>query len=226
MLERYTRNIATLSIEDNEKLKNYRVCVVGCGGLGGYAIEMLGRIGIGHIIAIDGDVFEETNLNRQLLSDADSIGVNKALRAKERMEKVNPYIEIKAITEKLTSFNGMALIEGAGVVIDGLDSIETRLMLEELCECMNIPLVHGAIGGWYGQVTTILPGDGTLARFYGSKFAKGIEKQLGNPSFTPALVAGIQVSEVIKVLIKRGELLRKKMLIIDLLEQEYEIVEL
>jgi len=226
LLDRYSRNISTLSAQENESLKNFSVCVVGCGGLGGYIIEMLGRLGIGHITAIDGDAFDESNLNRQVLSDMESIGVKKSLKAKERMGKVNPLIEVKAVTEKLTELNGREILKGADVVVDALDSIETRLMLENLCEELNIPLVHGAIAGWYGQVATILPGDGTLKRLFEGKAAKGIEKKLGNPSFTPALVASIEVSEVVKLLIKRGQVLSKKMLVIDLLEQEYEIITL
>lgn len=226
LLDRYSRNISTLSAEENESLKNFSVCVVGCGGLGGYVIEMLGRLGIGHITAIDGDAFDESNLNRQVLSDMESIGIKKALKAKERMEKVNPLIEVKAVTDKLTELNGREILKGADVVVDALDSIETRLMLENLCEELNIPLVHGAIGGWYGQVTTVLPGDGTLKHLYEGKGAKGIEKKLGNPSFTPALVASIEVSETVKLLIKRGEVLSRKMLVIDLLEQDYEIITL
>jgi molybdopterin/thiamine biosynthesis adenylyltransferase len=226
ILGRYTRNISTLSIEENDSLKNFRVCVVGCGGLGGYVIEMLGRLGIGHIVAIDGDGFEESNLNRQILSDVESMGINKAVKAKQRMEKVNPFIEVEAVDERLTNINGKEILKGADVVVDALDNIETRLMLERLCEELNIPLVHGAIGGWYGQVATVLPGDRTLTRFYGGKFSQGIEKKLGNPSFTPALAAAIQVSEVVKLLINRGELLRKKLLVIDLLEQDFEVIEL
>ncbi|MDV3427272.1 MAG: HesA/MoeB/ThiF family protein [Bacillota bacterium] len=225
-MDRYSRNISSLSVEENECLKNYKVCVVGCGGLGGYVIEMLGRLGIGHITAIDGDCFDESNLNRQLLSDMESIGVKKALRAKERMGKVNPLIEVQAVTEKLTELNGSEMLKGADVVVDALDSIATRLMLENLCEELDIPMVHGAIGGWYGEVITILPGDGTLRHLYSGKAEKGIEKKLGNPSFTPALVASIEVSEVVKLLIKRGQVLSKKMLVIDLLEQEYETITL
>jgi len=224
MLARYSRNVTTLSIEENEKLKNYSVCVVGCGGLGGYIIEMLGRLGIGHIISVDGDVFEESNLNRQLLSDTSSLGINKAIKAKERMATVNPLIEVKSVTERLSKENGKSIINGANVVVDALDNIESRLILEGICEEINIPLVHGAIAGWYGQVATVLPGDKTLTHFYGGKALEGAEKNLGNPSFTPAIVAAIQVSEVIKVLIGRGEILRGKMLFIDMLNQDYETI--
>lgn len=225
MLARYSRNIATLSIEENESLSKRKICVIGCGGLGGYIIEMLGRLGIGYITAVDGDVFEESNLNRQILSDVEVLGMEKAFIAKQRMLKVNPLIKIAAITERLTESNGKQILSGADVVIDALDNIESRLILETLCEELNIPLVHGAIAGWYGQVSTILPGDKLLSRFYKSKDLQGAEKKYGNPSFTPALVASIQVSEVLKLLIGRGELLSKKMLLIDLLRQEYDVIE-
>ena len=92
----------TLSKEENDSLKNFKVCVVGCGGIGGYVIEMFGRIGIGNITAVDGDVFEESNLNRQILSSTDNLGFSKALEAKIRMEKVNPLIQVKALEKMLT----------------------------------------------------------------------------------------------------------------------------
>lgn len=90
MLARYSRNIATLSIEENESLSKRKVCVIGCGGLGGYIIEMLGRLGVGHITAVDGDVFEESNLNRQILSDVEVLGVKKALIAQKRNMAIHP----------------------------------------------------------------------------------------------------------------------------------------
>jgi molybdopterin/thiamine biosynthesis adenylyltransferase len=225
MLARYSRNIATLSIEENESLSQRKVCVIGCGGLGGYIIEMLGRLGIGHITAVDGDVFEESNLNRQLLSDVEVLGSKKALIAQQRMSKVNPLVTVTAVTERLTKANGKHILNGADVVVDALDNIESRLILEALCEELNIPLVHGAIAGWYGQVSTVLPGDKLLSRFYAAKDLQGAEKIYGNPSFTPALVASIEVSEVLKLLVGRGELLNKKILLIDLLRQEYDVIE-
>lgn len=223
---RYLRNIGTLTLEEHAKLKHCTVCVVGCGGLGGYIIEMLGRLGIGKIIAVDGDVFEESNLNRQILSDCEVLGKSKAFRAKTRMEAVNQDVVVEAVHKRLTIDNGREIMKTADIVVDALDNIESRLILEILCEELNIPLVHGAIGGWYGQVSTVLPGDKTLSRIYRSNSLTGIEKKLGNPSFTPALAASIEVSEVLKLIIKRGELLSKRLLLIDLLEQDYEIIEI
>ncbi len=215
-----------LSQEENDSLKNYRVCVIGCGGLGGYIIEMLGRLGIGYITVVDGDSFDETNLNRQILSNMSSLGKPKAMEAKDRMKLVNPLVSINPIMEKLTSENGESILINHDVIVDAVDSIETRLLIQEIAEKLNIPLVHGAIAGWYGQVTTILPGDNTLNKLYINKKMRGIENDLGNPSFTPALIASIEVSEVLKLLIRRGEILRKKLLYMDLLDQDCFIMDL
>ncbi len=225
-MQRYARNMKTLSLEENNSLKHFKVCVVGCGGLGGYIIEELGRIGIGSITAVDGDVFEESNLNRQLLSSVDNLGNSKAEAAEFRMRKVNPMIKVTAVCKRLDMKNGPDILAGHDIVLDALDNIESRLTLEKLAEQAQIPLVHGAIAGWFGQVTTILPGDRTLSLLYPADESRGIEKELGNPSFTPALVASIQVAEAVKLLIRRGETLRRKLLIINLLEQEYEVIDL
>ncbi len=226
MEDRYLKNMKMLSEMEIEKLKDCKVCVVGCGGLGGYVIEMLGRLGVGNITVVDGDVFDETNLNRQLLSDTGAIGKSKAETAKNRMLMVNPLIKVMPVYERLTLENGRGILEGHDVIIDAVDNIDTRLLLQELASELGITMIHGAIGGWYGQVTTIFPGDRTLDWLYARSKSKGIEKDLGNPSFTPALVASIEVSEALKFLIGRGELLRKRILYIDLLEQEYTVVDI
>lgn len=225
-MKRYSRNMNMLLPEENSSLSTFKVCVVGCGGLGGYIIEMLARLGIGHLTVVDGDVFDETNLNRQLLSDMNSLGKSKALVARDRVSNVNPLINVTAISERLTEKNGLEILAGHDVIVDALDSIDTRLLIQKQSEELNIPLVHGAIAGWYGQVTTILPGDRTLDLLYSNSDIKGLEADLGNPSFTPALVASIEVSEVLKVLINKGELLRRKLLIINTLNQEYEVINL
>jgi len=226
LVERYSRNMKMLSQEENESLRHTCVAVIGCGGLGGGIIEMLGRMGVGKIIAVDGDVFEASNLNRQLLSHTGNLGTSKAQAAVDRMDLVNPEVQVTAVKEIVTGENAADLLCGAQVIVDAVDRIGTRLMLQEVAEKMGVPLVHGAIGGWYGQVMTILPGDRTLNYIYGGEKTQGIEKDLGNPSFTPAMVGSIQVSEVLKILIGRGSLLRHKMLYIDLYEQDYTVLEL
>ena len=225
-MDRYFKNMDMISKEENDSLRNFKVCVVGCGGLGGYIIEMLGRLGIGHITGIDGDVFDVSNLNRQLLVDTENLGQSKALTAKERMNKVNPDVDFKAITEILTKDNGLEILKGHDVVIDAVDNIETRFIIKDLAKGAGIPMVHGAIAGWYGQVSTIFPGEDTLEKIYPRQPKKGVETKLGNPSFTPALVASMEVSETLKILIGRGELLRNKLLHIDIYDHTYTILDL
>lgn len=223
---RYDRNMLTLSKVENDSLREKKVCVIGCGGLGGHIIEMLGRLGIGTIVAVDGDVFEESNLNRQILSDVTTLGKSKSIQAFERMKKVNPDITIISITENFTKENYKSILEDCHAAVDALDNVGSRMLLQECCEELKIPLVHGAIAGWYGQVTTILPGDKTLDKIYSGYKDSEIKNPLGNPSFTPALTASLEVSEVVKILINRGELLRNKMLFINLLDNNFEIIEL
>ena len=226
MDKRYQRNMDMLSLEENESLKNFRVCVIGCGGLGGYIIEMLGRLGIGYITCIDCDVFEESNLNRQILSDTSTLGKSKAQTAKKRMAIINPLVMLNAIEGIFSKENAIEILKGHDVIVDALDNIEARFLLQDTAEKLNIPFVHGAIAGWYAQVTTVLPGSKTLDKIYKRGSQKGIEKQLGNPSFTPALAASIEVSEVLKLLINRGQLLANKLAYINLLENMFNVIEL
>lgn len=226
MGNRYQRNMNTFSPEENAKFKNFHVCVIGCGGLGGYVIEMLGRLGIGHITAVDGDVFDETNLNRQILSSELLIGKEKAPEAKARMGQVNSEVEVTPFVKFLNQDNYREILTGHHIVVDALDNMSSRKMLAKGCEELGIPLVHGAIAGWYGQVSTIMPGDKTMERLYHGDENKGIEVELGNPSFTPALVAAVQVAEVTKVLFGKGDILQNKLLTMDLLNQEYDVFDI
>ena len=226
-MKRYARNMEAITADEMKILEKSKVCVVGCGGLGGYIIELLARIGVGSITAIDGDVFDETNLNRQLFSHSKNIGKSKSEEAKKRIELVNPLINIESVNVMINESNSLFLLKGHDIIVDALDNIKTRKLIQSSAAKLNIPIVHGAIGGFYGQVTTIFPNDNTLDYLYPNdiKLDRGIEKRLGNPSFTPALIASIEVAEVIKILLRRGDLLRGKVLFIDLLENSFDILE-
>ena len=222
---RYQRNRQAISLNQQLTLFRSRVAVIGCGGLGGYVIEQLARLGVGTIIAIDPDVFEEHNLNRQLLSTTGTLGRAKVEAAAARVAEINPAVTLIPVRDFYSPENGTELLRGAQVVVDALDSIPTRLALAETCAELGVPLVHGAIGGWYGQVTTQFPGDDTIQKLY-SRWVegKGVEQQLGNPSFTPALVASIETAEVCKILLGEGETLRNRKLSINLLDMQFEEV--
>ncbi|HEY6871808.1 MAG TPA: HesA/MoeB/ThiF family protein [Geobacteraceae bacterium] len=222
---RYQRNRRAITVARQLTLFRSTVAVIGCGGLGGYVIEELARLGVGTIIAIDPDVFEEHNLNRQLLSTPGTLGWAKVDAAAARVADINPAVTLVPVQAAYTPENGEELLHSARVIVDALDSIPARLALAKTCTALGIPMVHGAIGGWYGQVATQFPGDDTVQKLY-SRWVegKGVEQQLGNPSFTPAVVASIEVAEVCKILLGAGEILRNRKLSVNLLEMTFEEV--
>ncbi|MCL1810581.1 MAG: HesA/MoeB/ThiF family protein [Clostridiales bacterium] len=226
MEKRYERNLQALSPEENMRLSGFKACVVGCGGLGGYVIEFLGRLGVGHITAVDGDAFEESNLNRQLLSSEKALGENKAEAAKKRMGEVNSFIAVTSVCECITSENCGGIIKGHDIAIDALDNVKTRLIVEKAAQSLNIPLVHGAISGWHGQVCVIMPGAPVFDKLYQGGAFTDTETGLGNLPFTAAAIASMQAAEAVKVLLGKNSALIGKLLTIDLLTQEYDVLKL
>jgi molybdopterin/thiamine biosynthesis adenylyltransferase len=216
--ERYLRNLGTLGWEGQRRLLESCVAVIGCGGLGGAVIEGLARSGVGRLIVVDGDRFVPHNLNRQLLSSMASLGRPKVDVARGRVAGINPAVEVVAWAVAATVENLPALLSEAEVAVDALDTPGDRLVLQEAAGRRGIPLVHGAIAGFIGQVTTVFPGDRTLSLLYGTGGvpAHGAEFVLGTPAPTPMLVAACQVAEVLKLLTGRGEVLRGCLLYLDL----------
>ncbi len=220
--KRHERNLGTISEEDMELLAKSRVGVVGAGGLGGYVIEMLARIGVGTIKVMDGDVFDETNLNRQLLSQMDNLGTSKVITAKQRIHNIDQQVHIMTYQSRFDLSSGLEFIKGIDLLVDCVDNVETRLLMEELAGQEGIPLVHGAVGGWVGQVMTVLPGDFMLKEIYSeTRLPKS-----SAASFIPATVASYQVAECIKLITGKGQVLRGKLMYFDLLTNENFIVEI
>lgn len=232
MKERYTRNIPAISEAEQNSLKDKSVAVIGCGGLGGYAIEYLARLGIGHITAVDGDVFCESNLNRQLLSSIETLGKSKAETAVARIHAINPDIEAIAVNKFLTADQASELVGKFDVVIDALDNVESRLILEDVCEQSNVPLVHGAVQGWHLQTSVVLPGSRALHNLYKLDSKKDHPTSESHESInespesktclcpTPACCAAIQVSEALKILLGRESSLSGSILFMDLQTME------
>ncbi|OGU15141.1 MAG: thiamine biosynthesis protein ThiF [Geobacteraceae bacterium GWC2_53_11] len=222
---RYQRNRTIISVSDQLTLFRSSVAVIGCGGLGGYVVEELARLGVGKIVVIDPDVFEEHNLNRQLFSSPENLDTAKVEAAARRIGEINPAVTLVPVQTAFSPENGAELLAGCQLAVDALDSIQVRLELAEVCTTLNIPLVHGAIAGWFGHVTTQFPGDDSVQAIYRSwTSGKGVEQSLGNPSFTPAVVASLEVAEVCKLLLGRGTPLRGRQAIIDLLSMEMHVI--
>lgn len=227
--QRYTRNQNSLSREDQIRLLGSTVVVAGLGGLGGTLVEILSRAGIGTFRLLDGDSFEESNLNRQLLSTLPDMGRSKAEVARERIQQVNPSVTVSAHTVFLDEKNAAEMLRGADAVVDCLDTMNARFVLEAAAKSSGVPMISAAIAGETGQVTTIFPGDTGLAAIYGrSEKAgdKGVERSLGALPHSVSVVSALESAEVIKVLLGRSGILKNRLLIVDLSDYTFETVQL
>lgn len=227
--ERYKRNIPAITETDQKKLKDKTVAVAGCGGLGGFVIEALARLGIGKLKLIDADCFSESNLNRQLYAAEGNLGEGKADAAQKRIRLINSEIRTEAIAEMITKQNAEEILSGCDLCIDALDNIEGRLVLEDVCSRLGIYLIHGAIEGWNAQISCIAPKDGTLKKIYGQIDAEQRAAAENDPvpsvlSFTAEFAAGLEAAEAIKVLTGCGEKLESRLLIADLKTADFEII--
>ena len=227
--ERYQRNLGVVSPSEQVKLLQSRVAIIGAGGLGGTVLELLTRMGIGELIIADKDTIGDSNLNRQILSKETNLGQSKTEVAVKRVKEINSSIEITGHSVFINSDNVEKIIEDAEVVVDALDNLPVRFMLQKACRELNIPLVHGAIAGFNGQLTTIFPEDKGLELIYGTDRdlpEHGSEVELGAPTMIPAIIASLEAQEAVKILLKRGKLFRNRLLYIDIEDGTMEILKL
>lgn len=222
MQERYIRNLGPLTEEECLLLRQRRVFLAGCGGLGGYLLEHLLRAGVGAITVCDGDTIVPSNLNRQLLADMESLGRPKTEAACARAALVNPEAAVEARPVFLTADNALGLIAGHDLALDALDSPAARRILASACRQAGIPLVHGAIRGWYAQAAVILPDSGMMEQLYPADAPAAPDQ--GSLSPTVGLCAAIQAGEAVKLLCGRPSPLAGRLLWVDLVEQEYQVV--
>ena len=227
--ERYARNMKAFSLQDQVALLKARVSVVGLGGLGGAVIEILARIGIGKLNIIDGDSFEESNLNRQFLSTPSRISKSKAETGAQRINTINSVLEVSMHSRFLDADNSAQLLRDSDICVDCLDNLKTRFVLERHCKQMGSPLVSAAVAGASGQVTTVFPDDQGLKLIYGEEEnapPKGAEIVLGTLPYAVTFLAALQCAEVVKIIQNKSGLLRNKLLVADLDEGIIDILNL
>lgn len=225
--ERYSRNRKHLSCEDQLRLLNSHVAVIGLGGLGGTVTEILARLGVGHLTLVDGDTFDESNLNRQILSSPSKLGQKKAVAAGERVAEINPAVTVREIAEFFTAGNGPTLLTGVNLAADCLDSIGDRFLLEDLCGKAGIPMVSAAIGGTSGQAIAVFPGDPGLRRIYGAPEkapARGIEASLGTLPFGAIYMAAVECAEITTILLGKPPELRNRLMLAEISEHTAEVI--
>ena len=222
MEPRYERNIPTLTEEECALLRKKRILVVGCGGLGGHIIDQLCRIGVGFLRVVDGDVFEASNLNRQLLSSVPLLGVSKAKAAADHIARVNPDVDVEAVPAFLTEGNAAEILAGCDIVMDALDNIQSRKILAAACAKAEIPYVYGAISGSVAQAAVSMPGDGLIETLYPEDVVIADKSVL---SFTPAMCASMQSALCVKLLTGRS-VESGKIYYFDLLNHEFETIQM
>jgi len=220
-LERYDRQImiANIGKEGQEKLKRARVFIAGAGGLGSSAAIYLTAAGVGKIRVVDHDCVELTNLNRQVLHWEKDIGKKKVSSAREKLKKINHEVKIEAIEETITEANVFQLVAGFDVIVDAMDNLPTRYLLNKAAIEKNIPFFHGAVYGFEGRAMTIIPGKTACLRcVYRGDIPKEKFPVIG---VTPAVIGCIQATEVIKYIVGIGELIKNRLLIYDGLDMKF-----
>ena len=220
-LERYDRQIMLREIGEagQEKLKRASVFIAGIGGLGSPAAIYLTAAGIGRIRLVDHDRVDRSNLNRQVLHWDNDIGRSKVESATEKLKRLNPEVEIEAIEQTITEANLAELLTGFDLIVDAMDNLPTRYLLNKAALDNNIPFFHGAIYGFEGRAMTIIPHKTACLRCVYRDVIP--EEKFPVIGVTPAVIGCIQATEVIKYIVGIGELLTNRLLNYDALNMEF-----
>lgn len=214
--ERYNRQIMIrgLGEEGQKKLKQAKALVAGVGGLGSPVAIYLAAAGVGKLRLVDHGRVEPSNLNRQVLHWDRDIGRSKLESAVEKLKQLNPCIEIEAIEESITEANVARLVEGCDLVVDAMDNLPTRYLLNRAAIAQAVPFMHGAVYGFEGRAMTVLPGKTACLRclYHGTMPPTEKFPVIG---VAPAVIGCIQATEAIKYIAGIGELLTSRLLVYD-----------
>ncbi|MBU1041647.1 MAG: ThiF family adenylyltransferase [Proteobacteria bacterium] len=223
--ERYQRNSTTYSFTEQIRLLTSRVALIGLGGLGGHALEILARTGVGHICAADGDEFQPSNLNRQLLCTRRSISGYKAAAAAARVQQVNPAVDFEPVAAYLDEELMERFLVGADLAVDALGGLKDRPALLHQAARAGIPLVTAAVAGQAGYVATVLPGAKGPSDIFGAD-SEAAENTLGTPAPAVVAAAALMSAEALNILCGREPRLAGAMLVFDLEGMSFERVSL
>jgi adenylyltransferase/sulfurtransferase len=219
--DRYHRQILLDEIGEagQERLKRAKVLVAGVGGLGSAASCYLACAGVGHLRIVDCDKVSLSDLNRQVLYSTADIGRTKVEVAKGRLQSLNPEIQVEAVDQKVTDKNTVELSGSYDLIVDGMDSLSARYMLNKAAIKNSIPLFHGAVYGFEGRVTTVIPGETPCLRCIYDETLPVTEMPVVGA--TPAVIGCIQATEVMKYIVDKGNLLTGRLLIYDGLSSRF-----
>ena len=228
-----SRQMSIVTRSQQERFKNAKITVIGCGGIGGQTIEMLARMGVGELVLVDEDAFDLSNLNRQTLASITDLGLDKSVVAAEKVRLINPYVKLTVYSEHVDSDNIEKIIDDSDIVIDALDNILTRVIVSRTACKKEIPYIHGAIHGTLGQITVFQPqSDETYEKMfnlpsYGKKLTEDVIDDLKNVvsgvppviAPTPNLIGCLESFEAYKIITGIGKVTEApKILTFDLLD--------
>jgi molybdopterin/thiamine biosynthesis adenylyltransferase len=226
-LMRYSRHIILPEVggKGQEKIAKAKVFIVGAGGLGCPVGYYLTAAGVGTIALIDNDSVEMSNLQRQIAHSVDTIGMPKVESAKKTFESLNPDVKIVALQKRISKDDILELIRDYDIVVDGSDNFPTRYLVNDACVMAGKPLVSGAILRFEGQVTTIVPGDGPCYRcLFEEPPPPGLVpscQEAGVLGVLPGVIGGLQATEVLKLILGKGEVLKGELLIYNALKTTF-----
>jgi len=223
-LKRYERQIRIFGADGQERLKNAKVFVAGAGGLGSAISIYLAAAGIGGIRIVDHEKIELNNLNRQILHWDEDIGREKAASAEEKLKKINPDVSLEAISETIEENNVLELVDDFDLIVDAMDNFHTRYLLNRAAIVKNIPFFHGAINGLYGQATTIIPGKTACLRCIFPEPPPSMTFPVVGA--TCGVIGCIQVTEILKYIVRLGNSLESRLLLWDGLNAKIDEIEI
>jgi len=223
-LKRYERQIRIFGADGQERLKNAKVFVAGAGGLGSAISIYLAAAGIGRIRIVDHEKIELSNLNRHILHCDEDVGREKAASAEEKLKKINPDVSLEAISETIEENNVLELVDDFDLIVDAMDNFPTRYLLNRTAIVKNIPFFHGAINGLYGQATTIIPGKTACLRCIFPEPPPSMTFPVVGA--TCGVIGCIQVTEIVKYIVKMGSSLENRLLLWDGLNAKIDEIEI
>ncbi|WP_407379062.1 HesA/MoeB/ThiF family protein [Methanobrevibacter sp.] len=228
-----SRQMSIVTRSQQQRFKDAKITVIGCGGIGGQTIEMLARMGIGELRVVDEDAFDISNLNRQTLATLSDVGLAKSDVAADKVRLINPYVKITNFNEHVDETNIDKIISNSDIVIDALDNVLTRVIVSRKAKEKEIPYIHGAIHGTLGQITTFLPeNEKTYEEMFnlpssGKELTEDVIEDLKNVTSgvppvigpTPNLVACLEAIEAFKIITGIGKVIAApEILTFDLLD--------
>lgn len=228
-----SRQMSIVTRSQQERFKEAKIAVIGCGGIGGETIEMLARMGVGQLNLVDEDAFDLSNLNRQTLASLKEVGLDKSRVASEKVRLINPYVKVNYFNETVTSKNVDKIIGDCDIVIDCLDNVKTRVIVSRCAKNKNIPFIHGAIHGTLGQICVFMSEDETTYEKMfnlpskGKELTQDVLDELANVTSgvppvigpTPNLIGCLEAMEAFKIMTGVGNITKApKILTFDLLD--------